>query len=204
MKRLRPALLIVLLLLLWPTGAGAAAALPRGALADELVIKLRLGAALSSQALARGPHAVDLNRLLRSAGAGVARELVPGSDTYRMRVRPDTDLPALIAALSANPDVAFVEPNHIRTMMRTQQWTLRDIHAYAALDITTGGDVTIALLDTGVSFSHPDLKSKLLRGRDLYNNDDDPSDDEGHGTYTAGVAAAATDNGAGIAGICWG
>ena len=60
------------------------------------------------------------------------------------------------------------------------------------------------LLDTGVSPSHPDLKSKLLRGRDLYNNDDDPSDDEGHGTYTAGVAAAGTDNGTGIAGICWG
>ena len=91
-------------------------ALPRGALADELVIKLRPGAALSSQALARGPHAADLNRLLRSAGTGLARELVPGSDTYRMRVRPGTDLPALIADLSANPDVAFAEPNHIRTM----------------------------------------------------------------------------------------
>ena len=86
----------------------------------------------------------------------------------------------------------------------TQQWALRDIHAYEAWDITTGGDVTIALLDTGVSPSHPDLKSKLLRGRDLYNNDDDPSDDEGHGTYTAGVAAASSDNGTGIAGICWG
>ena len=73
MKRLRPALLLVLLLLLWPSGANAAVALPRGALADELVLKLRPGAALSSQALARGPHAVDLNRLLRGAGTGVAR-----------------------------------------------------------------------------------------------------------------------------------
>jgi subtilisin family serine protease len=211
MKQLRPALLMVLLLLLWPSGASAAVALPRGALADELILKLRPGTALSSQALARGSHASELNRLLRSAGTGVARELVPGSDTYRLRVRPSTDLAALIAALSANSAVAFAEPNHVRTMMRTpndpvlaQQWALRDIHAYEAWDITTGGDVTIALLDTGVSGSHPDLKSKLLRGRDMYNNDDDPSDDEGHGTYTAGVAAAAADNGAGIAGICWG
>jgi subtilisin family serine protease len=55
-----------------------------------------------------------------------------------------------------------------------------------------------------VSFSHPDLSGKLLRGHDFYNDDDDPSDDEGHGTYTAGVAAAAANNGTGIAGICWG
>ena len=67
MKHLRPAFLIVLLLLLWPSGVGAVAPLPRGALADELVIKLRPGAALSSQALARGPHAVDLNRMLLGA-----------------------------------------------------------------------------------------------------------------------------------------
>src|SRR5215216_6490544 len=101
MKQLRPALLIVLLLLLWPNGAGAATAAPRGALADELVIKLRPSAALSSEAFARGPHAADLNRVLRSVGSGLARELTPGSDTYRLRVRPGTNLPVLIANLSA-------------------------------------------------------------------------------------------------------
>ncbi|HEX9373232.1 MAG TPA: S8 family serine peptidase, partial [Roseiflexaceae bacterium] len=114
------------------------------------------------------------------------------------------------ARLAANPDVIYAEPNHTRAMLRTpddpvigQQWALRDIHAFEAWDITTGGDITIALLDTGVSYSHPDLKGKLLRGHDFFNNDDDASDDEGHGTYTAGVVAANTDNGVGIAGICW-
>jgi subtilisin family serine protease len=199
-----------MLLLLWPAGVGAAESLPRGAVADELVLKLRPGAALSSQALARGPHAAALNRLLRGAGAGVARQLSPGGDTYRLRVRPGADLAGLSVALSANPDVAFAEPNHIRAIMRTpddpvraQQWALADIHAYEAWDITTGGDITIALLDTGVSRSHPDLSGKLLPGHDFYNNDADPSDDEGHGTYTAGVAAASTDNGTGVSGICW-
>jgi subtilisin family serine protease len=210
MKHLRPALLILLILLLWPTRVGAAA-IPRGAIAGELLIKLRPGAAISNQALARGPHAADLNRLLRGAGAGVARAIAPGGDTYRVRVRPTADLAALSAELAANPDVAFAEPNYTRTIMRTpddpvigQQWALRDIRAYEAWDITTGGDITIAVLDTGVSRSHPDLSDKLLPGWDMYNNDDDPSDDVGHGTYTAGVAAASTDNGTGIAGICWG
>jgi subtilisin family serine protease len=199
-----------MVLLLWPAAVGAAPIIPRGAIAGDLVLKLQPGAALNTEARATGPHADALNTLLRRAGAGVALALGPGSNTYRLRVRPNADLIALVAALGTNPDVAYAEPNHTRTMLRTpddpvitQQWALRDIHAYEAWDITTGGDVTIALLDTGVSFSHPDLSGKLLRGHDFYNDDDDPSDDEGHGTYTAGVAAASSDNGVGIAGICW-
>jgi subtilisin family serine protease len=201
----------LLLLTLLPVGASAAPRTPRDALAGELVLKLRDGAALSGAARASGPHADALNAILRRAGAGAARSLGAGSDTYRIRLSDGSDLKALAATLSATPDVAYAEPNYVRTQMRTpndsvlsQQWALRDIHAYEAWDITTGGDITIAMLDTGVSRSHPDLKGKLLRGHDFYNNDDDPSDDEGHGTYTAGVAAAQSNNGTGIAGVCWG
>jgi hypothetical protein len=85
-----------------------------------------------------------------------------------------------------------------------QQWALRNIQAPQAWDITTGGPVTIAILDTGVSASHPDLRGKVLPGHDFVNNDDDASDDEGHGTYVAGVAAANSNNNVGIAGVCWG
>ncbi len=89
--------------------------------------------------------------------------------------------------------------------MISQQWALRQIHAFEAWDITTGGEITIALLDTGVSASCPDLEGKVLPGYDFANNNDsDADDDEGHGTYTAGVAAANSNNGAGIAGVCWG
>jgi subtilisin family serine protease len=212
MQRIRPAVLMLLLLLLiWPAAAGAAPILPRGALAGELVLKLRAGTALSADGRALGPHADLLNTLLRDAGAGLARELGAHSATYRVRVGAGTDIGKLVAALARHPDVVYAEPNHLRRAMRTpsdpvisQQWALRNIHAYEAWDITTGNNVTIALLDTGVSPSHPDLAGKLLQGYDFYNNDGDPSDDEGHGTYTAGVAAAESDNGVGIAGVCWG
>src|SRR6266545_532906 len=211
MKHIRPALVLLMLLLLWPVGVGAAPTAPQDVRLGELVVKLRSGSALSGMARASGPHAAALNAMLRRAGARTALELGDHSATYRVRVRASTDLHAFVVDLSANPDVAFAEPNHMRSQMRTpndpvltQQWALRDIHAYEAWDITTGGDITIALLDTGVSPSHPDLSHKLLRGYDFYNNDDDARDDEGHGTYTAGVAAASADNGAGIAGICWG
>jgi hypothetical protein len=210
-KHLRPALVLLLLLLLMPIGASAAPKTPRNALSGELIVKLRPGATLSASARAAGTHAESLNALLTGARAGAAQALGAGSDTYRVQVGSGADLEVLAARLAADPAVDYAEPNYVYTQMRTpndtvlsQQWGLRKIHAFEAWDITTGGPITIALLDTGVSSSHPDLQGKLLRGYDFFNNDDDPSDDEGHGTYTAGVAAATSDNGAGIAGVCWG
>ena len=207
-------LLPICLLLCALLPAAAAGATPRaqpGTVAGELILKLQPGATLTAAGRALGPSVDVLNALLRSGGASGAQELGAKSNTYRVRVGAGTDVGRLVAALARQPGVAYAEANHLRTAMRTpndpvitQQWALADIHAYEAWDITTGGSITIALLDTGVSRSHPDLSSKLLQGYDFYNNDNDPSDDEGHGTYTAGVAAASSDNGTGIAGICWG
>jgi thermitase len=64
-----------------------------------------------------------------------------------------------------------------------------------------GPGVVIAIVDTGVATDHPDLVNKLVPGYDFVNNDADPRDDQGHGTHCAGVAAASTDNGVGIAGV---
>ncbi len=114
-----------------------------------------------------------------------------------------------------------------------QQWNLRDINLPQAWDITTGQaspPVVIAVVDTGVLLDHPDLKNKLLRdagghviGYDFVADpqrandgdgiDPDPSDpgDDGdgpgmgsfHGTHVAGIAAADTNNGIGVAGVSW-
>ncbi|MGN6562578.1 MAG: S8 family peptidase [Thermomicrobiales bacterium] len=86
-----------------------------------------------------------------------------------------------------------------------QQWGPAKIGA--DLDwstITTGGPVLIAMLDTGISSTHPDLKGRVKPGFDFVNNDPDASDDNGHGTFTAGVAAATGNNSIGVAGISWG
>src|SRR4051812_38609076 len=105
MKQLRPALLLLLLLLLWPAGAGAAPVLPRDAIPGDLILKLRAGTALNSAARASGAHADALNALLRGGGAGVALDLAPASNTYRVTLPATADLIALTAALAANPDV---------------------------------------------------------------------------------------------------
>jgi subtilisin family serine protease len=59
-------------------------------------------------------------------------------------------------------------------------------------------------VDTGVDLTHPDLVNKIVPGYDMHNNDADPSDDEGHGTHVASIAAASSNNGQGIAGMSWG
>ncbi|MFL6053855.1 MAG: S8 family serine peptidase, partial [Actinoallomurus sp.] len=51
----------------------------------------------------------------------------------------------------------------------------------------TGSGVTVAIVDTGIDATHPDLTGKVVGGHDFVNNDDDPADDYGHGTHVAGI-----------------
>lgn len=77
---------------------------------------------------------------------------------------------------------------------------------------TRGAGVTIAIVDSGVDLDHPDLKGKLVAGRDFADSDNNADDDselndsdgksvKGHGTHVAGIAAAITDNKVGVAGV---
>jgi subtilisin family serine protease len=71
-------------------------------------------------------------------------------------------------------------------------------------DVVTGSaSVDIAIADSGVDPTHPDLASKLLPGYNFYDNNTNTSDVYGHGTKVAGAAAAIADNGAGVAGVAW-
>ena len=84
------------------------------------------------------------------------------------------------------------------------QWNIRQIRAPEAWDLTTGDRrVIIAIVDTGIALDHPDLVGKLVPGINLVTPDQPPNDDNGHGTHVAGIAAAATNNGEGVAGVNW-
>jgi subtilisin family serine protease len=119
------------------------------------------------------------------------------------------------------------KPSNVQTVtpddpLYNQQWGISAIQADAVWDSTTG-DTTqiIAILDTGVDWKHPDLSDNIwvnpnprtipdadgvvndVRGWDYINNDNDPYDDNSHGTHVAGIAAAVGNNGIGIAGVNW-
>ena len=143
------------------------------------------------------------------------------------------DVTEAIADLEANPNVEYAEPNYLRTLetipndpLYSQQWSLNTINAPAAWDLSTGQNVVVAVIDTGVDFAHPDLAGHewdgsactytegvtqivnggCVGGYDFADEDKTPAPAVGstsstHGTQVAGVIAATFNNGIGIAGI---
>jgi serine protease len=83
----------------------------------------------------------------------------------------------------------------------SQQWHLRTIHADKAWTKSKGSGVVVAVVDTGVDLSHPDLQGRLVGGIDLVNPGTSPDDEQGHGTFMAGLIAASTGNVDGVASV---
>lgn len=85
---------------------------------------------------------------------------------------------------------------------RSQQWDFTKIRVADAWPKSTGSGATVAVIDTGVDATHPDLAANVLTGYDaIADNAGVSTDPNGHGTHVAGTIAAVTGNGAGVSGI---
>jgi thermitase len=118
-----------------------------------------------------------------------------------------------LAAFKARPDVVFAELDRVLVPAEMtpddpsygSQWHLPNISSGSAWVTTTGAsNVVIAILDTGVDSTHPDLASKMVGGWNTYDGNSDTTDATGHGTSVAGAATAAGNNGIGVASVAWG
>ena len=114
-----------------------------------------------------------------------------------------------VSDLLVNPAVARVDLDRTRSAEAepsdteyASQWSLPRIGFDQVFgSVSPSGSAVVALLDTGVDASHPDLAGSLVPGTNILTGDADTSDPNGHGTALAGIIAATTDNAAGIAGI---
>ncbi len=117
-----------------------------------------------------------------------------------------------IAMIKQETSVKYAEPNYIVKALYPytpndprygQQWGPKAIKADRAWDIQRGNhSIKIAIVDTGIDYTHEDLAGNYVHGGyDWINDDSDPMDDHGHGTHCAGIAAAVLNNHKGIAGI---
>ncbi|WP_020589442.1 S8 family serine peptidase [Desulfobacter curvatus] len=149
----------------------------------------------------------DVDNLLHSHGAVTAGE-IENIKVRRIKV-PEHALEQVKKALSNNPNIHFVEENFIAEAgyvpndeRYPSQWHLPTIEAPGAWDLTTGSPSTpIAIIDSGVDPTHPDLAGNLITGYNFLDNNTDTQDVLGHGTAVAGSAAAMTDNVTGVAGV---
>jgi subtilisin family serine protease len=226
-----PAALFVCALLLCGLLAAVPAAGAPSMMADEVIIKFKPGASDA-----------DVRAILADLGATrVKRFKAIQAEEQRITRRSVTDA---VSRYRSHPAVQFIEPNWIvradgvpNDPLFPQQWSLHntgqaggvpgaDIDAVAAWDIQTGSaGVVVAIIDTGVDYTHPDLAPNIwtnpgeiagngvdddgnglvddVHGYDFLNLDADPMDDNGHGTHVAGIVAARGNNGVGIAGVAW-
>jgi len=103
------------------------------------------------------------------------------------------------AATSITPnDALFSHLWGMQNIRATQVWpTIRETP-----------NIIVAVIDTGVDYNHPDLRANMWSrggkfGYDFFDDDDNPLDEEGHGTHCAGTIAAAGNNGIGVVGVTW-
>ncbi|HZV82805.1 MAG TPA: S8 family serine peptidase, partial [Geobacteraceae bacterium] len=148
----------------------------------------------------------------------------PSLRLHHLKLKKGMSVEEAVKLYQADPDVEYAEPNFLYSIEGQpndprfgELWGLRntgqtggtagaDIKATAAWDITTGSsDVVVAIIDTGIDYTHPDLAPNIWvnAGIDAVNQDADPFDDHGHGTHVAGTIGAVGNNGSGVAGINW-
>ena len=104
-------------------------------------------------------------------------------------------LPAqAVNALQKNPNIAYVEEDFEVTALEygypTEDWGIKQIGANSVHETNKGTEIKVGVIDTGINRLHEDLKLRYVTGWDFVNNDNDPMDDNGHGTHCSGIIAA--------------
>ena len=130
------------------------------------------------------------------------------SNLYIVDLPGNASEKAVAAGLAHHPALKFAELDHMvapelvpNDPYYGSAWHLPKIGASSAWDSSQGAGVTIAILDSGVDSTHPDLATELVPGWNFYDNNSNTADVYGHGTKVAGAAAAAGNNSLGVASV---
>ena len=164
-----------------------------------------------------GAHPANVTAALAKVGAHRQKTIDP-INVHVLQV-PEPALDQVSAALMQTGLFSFVERDYTLHQSATpgalnpndpnfpSQWHLTAIQTPYAWALTQGSsNVIVAVIDSGADWTHPDLSSKLVPGWNFLTGTSatqDSGGDSGHGTAVSGVAAAATNNGAGVAGVGW-
>lgn len=151
----------------------------------------------------------EFRKILRKSGASPRREIKP-INLHVVNVPPQAE-DAVAQALSRSPHVVFAEKDRAVELTAItpddprypDAWHLPMMELPSAWETSTGNGTVVAVLDTGVDSSHPDLFANLITGTNAVDGYSDTSDIHGHGTRVSGVVAATSNNATGVASIAW-
>ena len=193
----------------------------------------------------RTPTPSNIDQIVRDEDIELTQK-VGGADVHLLRSR-SKDALTLVRRLGSNTEVVYAEPNYILRAIGvpndprfTDLWGLQntgqsiggvagkpgaDIGAVSAWDVSTGSRTTVvAVVDTGIDYSHPELASNVWsaptgftvtvgsravtcpagsHGFNAITYSCDPMDDENHGTHVSGTIGAAGNNSVGVTGVNW-
>ncbi|MFB6721268.1 S8 family serine peptidase [Kribbella sp. NPDC056345] len=165
---------------------------------NEVIVKFKSGATSKARTAA-------LSRFRATGEASLTPNIV--------KVTGSASAPELLKKVKADPTVELASLNYIRRIdaipndsyyNEDQRVYLNTIRMPQAWDLSKStGNQVVAVLDTGVDAGHPDLVGHLVPGVNTTSPNRGPIDDNGHGTMTLGIIAAAANNNAGVAGIGW-
>lgn len=197
----------------------------------EVLVKFRSGSAATMRSSA-----------ISAMGHSRLQSLDKGSLLQRVKIREGQDPLAIAKAYRGNSQIEWAEPNYISYVnalpddpdfgqlwglkntgqtVENEAWPIanpgtagRDMNLESAWDhITDCSSVVVAVVDTGVNYTHQDLAANMWDGGVAYpnhgydfvdeDNDPMPPDGSGHGTHVAGTIGAVGNNALGGTGVCW-
>jgi subtilisin family serine protease/subtilisin-like proprotein convertase family protein len=191
--------------------------------------------------LVRYHPGVDANAVAQAVpGARITEAIAEQHNLYQVSLPPGVSVSQAVAIYQQSPLVHFAQPDYALSLAAipndpqfASMWNLNnaslqtaDINAPQAWDIRTSArGIIVAVIDTGIDYTHPDLAANMWRnpgeipgngidddgngfiddvyGWDFANNDNNPMDDQGHGTHVAGTIGAVGNNGIGVTGVAW-
>jgi len=208
---------------------------------DELIVRF------APKVDSKQRNTTEKIQVLSSLGGGTIKreyKIVPGLSLVKLP--PGLTVEDALKTYNATDEILYAEPDYEIPLLSTfpndsrfdELWGMHntgqtggtddaDIDAPEAWDIIHDAcDIIVAVIDTGVDYTHPDLAANIwineaelngesgvdddengyvddIRGWDFYDDDNDPMDYRGHGTHCAGTIGAIGNNSEGVVGVCW-
>jgi len=194
----------------FPVASTVHAAVESNARPSELVVLPRStaqAASVAQELSVRHGGDVQTQEIGLSGRVLLVQVPVGREDEYKAKLAADPAIAAVARNYEVRADADPLTPNDPGF---TQQWGLTAIRAPEAWgDGARATGVTVAVIDSGADYGHPDLAGSLLAGcsfvvTPMVCGPTAATDDNGHGTHVAGTIAALTNNGVGVSGLAWG